>query len=327
MPQYSIAIPVYNVAPYLGECLESVRRQALSDWECLCVDDGSVDSSGAILDAYARSDTRIRVCHQRNAGVSAARNRALGAAIGTWLLFLDSDDAWHPRLLELVEQTSCHSDAVCFGLWRGTEMQTFVESPLSVSGVRRVDWSRDLPAWAFGVGFYQCAYRREFLGPTCRFDIRFAYGEDRLWFLHALKSCNDVTVIDASLYGYRSREESAMAKSAKATFRAVNSGFGYAMATLQAFVDYPKEVPSIVIREFCSTALERTAMAIGALSRQDRKKMWNVYFDGIRHLRVPTGVSGWFRFVFAVLRWMPFSPLALLLCAAPCRLKMLGFHR
>lgn len=76
-PFFSVIVPVYNVAPYLGECLDSVLAQTFTDWECLCTDDGSKDGSDLILDAYARRDPRFRITHQPNAGVSAARNRAL----------------------------------------------------------------------------------------------------------------------------------------------------------------------------------------------------------------------------------------------------------
>lgn len=76
-PFFSIIIPVYNVAPYLRECLDSVLAQTFTDWECLCVADGSTDDSGIILDEYAQKDPRFRVFHKKNGGVSAARNLAL----------------------------------------------------------------------------------------------------------------------------------------------------------------------------------------------------------------------------------------------------------
>ena len=91
-PKFSIVIPVYNVAPYLRECLDSVLAQTFTDWEAICVDDGSTDGSGAILDEYEAKDKRFRVIHQKNAGVSAARNAALEVMKGQWFLFLDGDD-------------------------------------------------------------------------------------------------------------------------------------------------------------------------------------------------------------------------------------------
>ena len=100
-PFFSIIIPVYNVAPYLRECLDSVLAQTFADWEAICVDDGSTDGSGAILDEYAAKDKRFRVIHQPNAGVSAARNAALEVVRGEWFLFLDGDDVLRVDGLEL----------------------------------------------------------------------------------------------------------------------------------------------------------------------------------------------------------------------------------
>lgn len=100
-PFFSIIIPVYNVAPYLRECLDSVLAQTFTDWEAICVDDGSTDGSGTILDEYAARDTRIRVIHKQNAGVSAARNTALDVARGKWFLFLDGDDVLRNDGLEI----------------------------------------------------------------------------------------------------------------------------------------------------------------------------------------------------------------------------------
>lgn len=102
MSKFSIIIPVYNVAPYLRECLDSVLAQTCTDWEAICVDDGSTDGSGEILDEYREKvgevekvgggGRRMVVIHQQNAGVSAARNAALEVAQGEWLCFVDADD-------------------------------------------------------------------------------------------------------------------------------------------------------------------------------------------------------------------------------------------
>lgn len=92
MSKFSIIIPVYNVALYLRRCLDSVLAQTFTDWEALCVDDGSTDDSGAILDEYAAMDTRIKVFHQANKGVNFARQSALDNALGEWIASVDSDD-------------------------------------------------------------------------------------------------------------------------------------------------------------------------------------------------------------------------------------------
>ena len=92
MPFFSIIIPVYNVAPYLRKCLDSVLAQIFTDWEAICVDDGSTDGSGAILDEYAAIDKRIKVIHQSNVGVCISRQRGLDIASGEFVTWCDPDD-------------------------------------------------------------------------------------------------------------------------------------------------------------------------------------------------------------------------------------------
>lgn len=92
MPKVSVIIPVYNVEKYLRKCLDSVINQTLKDIEIICVDDGSTDGSGKILDEYAQKDERIKVIHQKNQGLACSRNNAMKIAQGEYILFLDSDD-------------------------------------------------------------------------------------------------------------------------------------------------------------------------------------------------------------------------------------------
>ena len=84
-PLVSIVIPVFNVEHHLRQCLDSVLRQTLKEWECICVDDGSPDGSGAILDEYGGRDARFKIIHQRNQGVSAARNLGIELASAPYL--------------------------------------------------------------------------------------------------------------------------------------------------------------------------------------------------------------------------------------------------
>ena len=88
----SVIVPVYNVAPFLGDCVDSIIRQTYKNLEIILVDDGSTDLSGKICDDYAAKDSRIKVIHQPNAGLSAARNTGHRAATGDYLCFVDSDD-------------------------------------------------------------------------------------------------------------------------------------------------------------------------------------------------------------------------------------------
>ena len=96
----SVILPCYNAAHYLEECLDSLLAQTMGDFEALLVDDGSKDDTLSIAKKYAARDARIQVLHQDNAGVSAARNRALGQAKGEWATFVDGDDILPPNAFE-----------------------------------------------------------------------------------------------------------------------------------------------------------------------------------------------------------------------------------
>lgn len=92
MVQISVIVPVFKVEPYLSRCIDSILRQSVQSFELILVDDGSPDRCGEICDEYAQKDARVRVIHQENRGVSAARNRGLAVATGKYVVFIDSDD-------------------------------------------------------------------------------------------------------------------------------------------------------------------------------------------------------------------------------------------
>lgn len=96
----SVIMPVYNVAGFLPECLDSLLRQSMREFEVICVDDGSTDESPRILDDYARKDSRIQVIHQKNAGAGAARNVGLKLAVGEYVHFFDPDDSCERGMLK-----------------------------------------------------------------------------------------------------------------------------------------------------------------------------------------------------------------------------------
>lgn len=116
MPVISIIVPVYNVTKYLRCCVDSILAQTFPDIEVLLVDDGSTDDSGAICDEYAKKDSRVRVFHKTNGGVSSARNLGLDEAKGKWIMFVDSDDKVAPQICErLLEHATEGCIPIC--LW------------------------------------------------------------------------------------------------------------------------------------------------------------------------------------------------------------------
>ena len=116
MPAISIIIPVYNVEMYLRRCLDSVLNQTFSDWEAICVNDGSPDNSDKILAEYEARDKRIKVVNKTNGGLSDARNVGMKHATGKYIMYLDSDDFIHPQTMELAHYMAerDNSDIVSF---------------------------------------------------------------------------------------------------------------------------------------------------------------------------------------------------------------------
>lgn len=118
-PFFSIIIPVYRSEAFLRDCLDSIRNQTMADWECICINDGSPDGSGAILEEYARTDARFTAIHQENRGVSAARNAGLERARGTWTAFVDGDDTVEPDMLACLHEAALRTPEAalhCYGV-------------------------------------------------------------------------------------------------------------------------------------------------------------------------------------------------------------------
>ncbi|EME8139564.1 glycosyltransferase, partial [Enterococcus faecium] len=102
MCEISIIVPIYNVEQYLRKCVDSILAQTFTDFEVILVDDGSPDNSGAICDEYAKLDSRVRVIHKENGGLSDARNAGIEIAKGKYLGFVDSDDFIDKDMYEIL---------------------------------------------------------------------------------------------------------------------------------------------------------------------------------------------------------------------------------
>ncbi|MFR2088710.1 MAG: glycosyltransferase family 2 protein [Faecalibacterium sp.] len=214
MPEISMIVPVYNVEQYLPAALDSLRAQTCPDWEAILVDDGSPDGCGALCDAAARQDARFRVIHQKNAGVGAARNAGLAAARGTYVQFLDSDDALEPQMVEVLCRTARQTDAdlIMFGGYEehyaadGTRTGCTDIAPV-LEGVYRGDPCPQLfpQLSAMSLVTRQLFRRRCIEEGRCRFtDYKIA--EDALFFVSFYRQhLHCVVGIPEKLYRYKLR--------------------------------------------------------------------------------------------------------------------------
>lgn len=205
----SIVVPVYNGEKHLAECLRSLLAQDLprEDYEILCVDDGSADSSPAILRQFAGENGNIRILTQANGGVAAARNAGAAAAEGEYVWFVDCDDLVAPNCLaglrELAE--SSHPDRLIVGAYQFTDELTEEE--------RRQAQAGELPAnapWYDSV-VWRSLLRREFLESN---GISFQYpelthGEDGLYMYELTRFHPADRETEQTLYFYRVHADSA----------------------------------------------------------------------------------------------------------------------
>lgn len=214
----TVVIPVYDVERDLKTCLDSLLAQTFADWEAVCVDDGSADGSGAILEEYAKRDGRFRVVHQANAGVSAARNTALELARGEWVGFLDPDDWVEPDWLEsaAAEMRKTGPDLVRGGFRRFDETRGVTVT--KAAEARRISGADEVMRWGWttllngGAGMvWACFYRREMLVAS---GVKFAVGcpalEDAMFNANLLMHVSSAVQLGSAGYVYRQRGGSAM---------------------------------------------------------------------------------------------------------------------
>ena len=192
-------MPIYNVEKYLRECLDSISLLKAVTWEAILVDDGSTDTSGQICDEYAKQDSRFRVIHQKNAGVSAARNAGLDAAKGEWIWFVDSDDSINPDFEISNPEVLNDADYVLFDMRKFRDGEELNSLDHQKSTVKCTDLSKN-----DFLCKYQCNHH-----PRLAFSLGTRVGEDLEFQYKYLTRCQRPARLDAVLYNYRLREGSA----------------------------------------------------------------------------------------------------------------------
>jgi glycosyltransferase involved in cell wall biosynthesis len=206
----SVIVPVYNCAAYLEQCLDSLLAQNVAGFEVLLVDDGSTDASGAICDAYAQRDARVRVTHKPNGGVSSARNLGMELARGAYVLFVDADDYVETHFVrEMGAQIERHDVVVCaYDRVKVEGAQPFVLGPSGALSMADL-YEHTLSTLLVGGGCCNKAFR---LAPIrqygLHFDTRIAVGEDMLFLIQYYRHCQSAYFVSGVLYHYRFNEVS-----------------------------------------------------------------------------------------------------------------------
>lgn len=243
MPKLSVVIPIYKVEAYLARCVNSVLNQTFSDLEVILVDDGSPDNCPAICDEFAAADTRVKVIHKPNGGLSSARNEGLKIATGEYVAFLDSDDAWAQNGLTTVMDAAKTNNA---------DMVLFMSVDVTENGnvYKRRD-TADIfcrqSVITLPIAEYYSAlvangdlqesactklFKTEFLKSN---NLYFEYGiigEDTEWMFRVLRELKSVTVVNEPLFVCTigragSISNSAGEKSLKDTLSTINACVEY----------------------------------------------------------------------------------------------------
>jgi len=207
----SVIVPVYKVEKYLEKCVNSICSQSYSDLEIILVDDGSPDNCGKICDEMALNDQRIRVIHQKNQGLAAARNAGLAIAQGKYVAFVDSDDTIENGAYLMLHNMIEHYDtdiAIC-------ECRKVKENEL----LKQVEYSNyndklldnnklwDLVFGKLNNSSCNKLYKRSLIGDL-QFPQKVVHGEDLLFNIEYLAKCNIGVYNEAPVYNYLSRNNS-----------------------------------------------------------------------------------------------------------------------
>ena len=211
----SIIIPVYNIHEYIDDMVKSVTYQTYNNIEIILIDDGSSDGSGKICDAWARKDKRVFCVHQKNAGVSAARNKGFAVSTGAYILFADGDDTLAPdmceKMIKCLKQKA--ADLSYCGFLNIFDDQTEIMIPKrEVLSDQEILYALVADGYFFGA-VWNKLFKRETLldkdGNFITFNSGILVSEDALWLSKVLKNVRKAVSVPEALYFWRRRANSA----------------------------------------------------------------------------------------------------------------------
>lgn len=264
----SVIVPVYKVEKYLDKCVRSILAQTYKNLEVILVDDGSPDCSGEMCDALAAEDPRVRVIHQENGGVSAARNAGLSIMTGQYFSFVDSDDLVEPTLIESLWLAIKENDAdlaICGIKWVTQNREDLWEAKQeTVSGRENIAayLTNHFLEW---IACSPCAklYKSDALGAL-QFDRNISLGEDLKFNIEYIAKINKVSVIKSCLYAYMDCAGSLTRNFNRGHYEAICNVYELMMAYLKwAVPDINKvDVSKVNYKLFahCCTFMARNAL-------------------------------------------------------------------
>lgn len=248
----SVIIPIYNREKVLHKSVDSILNQTYKKLEIILVDDGSTDNSGIICRNYAKQDSRVRVIHQENNGVSSARNIGTKNSTGEFIYYLDSDDVASPHLLEKFHDDLVKYEADC--AFCGLRMSNGYIDDFELLGdtIEVSDWKNAYSMhmfdgkfnWTPGTHFYRRSVVME--PDQIMFRENCNYGEDRMWFADVIQRCNKAVADSSILLLYICGSDNSLTQNATIGMQYNSKREGYKFLVEH---DFPQEQIDAVSRE------------------------------------------------------------------------------
>lgn len=227
MELISVIVPVYKVEPYLNKCVESIVKQTYKNLEIILVDDGSPDNCPVMCDEWAKKDSRVKVIHKQNGGLSDARNAGMEVATGRYISFVDSDDWVHCEFLErlytAIQETqsdisACDVKLVYTDEADSTDNRDFLVSTHTPEQAMSTLFAGE----AFRSVVWNKLYRRDLLSEE-KFEVG-RYHEDEFFTYRIIDKCDKLAYVDAQMYYYLQRENSIMTTASVKHLDALEAG-------------------------------------------------------------------------------------------------------
>lgn len=294
----TVIIPVYNTSKYLKQCIHSVQNQTYSDLEILLVDDGSTDESGEIIEEYAKSDSRIRAIHQKNQGLSAARNAGITRACGEYLFFVDSDDWIEPEYCEKLYRSVQNTNAkvgICGVIveeGKKTDFYRFDNTGvLSVTEALALLSVREASVYVPTVVAWNKIYHRSLWEKT-RYPVG-KWHEDEFVIAELLLNSQSVAVLTDCLYHYVKRPDSITGSDEAKNLKHLDILQAYFGRISLLQKTYP-EFAVIAWRNYMLTIQEM--LESGQFSADTCEHLKKQYRSAFRILRIPIRLKLKYRF-------------------------------
>lgn len=360
--KFSIIVPCYNVARYIDQTLDTVVSQEDVSYEILCVNDGSVDATKDMLEEYLQRHCRsvevsesvisplgeedwepelpkqilygelgqnrkLIVIHQKNQGVSGARNTAMSIATGDWLVFLDGDDLLAPRALSTLMgclKVYPNADVIHCGYVQ-FEDGTSCHWDDGIKSLQLVDITHEIPRYLFTFCFQRMVFRRGLVkniawkGVSCT--------EEMPYVMRCLIRARNLVVCSSVIYGYRFVDGSMSHR--EPSLKRCNDFFDSTRCITRIIFEGDKAWPQSVVRTTINRWLEGQVSTILKLrSKKDQILAFRYWHEKLPHLRRFRPLcSPWQLLVLAICMKFRFRPVALTLCYFPHWLKAHGVHR